>query len=120
MKRWPAQAILFRLGTLLAVCYLLVGIIAGVWPSHWNDSPTSDQVLWIVLLVGGGAVVLIGLRLFERFAWLGAALVSIGALVGALVIFWTVVAPLGAIALVVLSLLCARRGATSSPTAARG
>ena len=101
---------IFRLGTFLGIAYLLVGVIGGFWPGHWDGSSTSDQVLWLVLLLVGGALLLLGLRSFQRSPWAGVALISLGALAGALVIFWTVLAPVLAIALIVLSVLYARRG----------
>jgi hypothetical protein len=109
MQDWSAEKALMVLGTVLGVVYVLAGVIAGVWPSHWEDSDTIDRLLWFIFLVGGGAAVLIGLRLFERSPWLGTSFVSVGAVAGALAIFWTVAAPLAAIALVVLSVMCARR-----------
>jgi hypothetical protein len=110
MKSWSAQKVLVVLGTVLGIVYLLAGIIGGAWPSHWEDSSTVDRVLWFIFLAGGGLVLLAGLRLFGRSPSLGAALVSAGALAGALAIFWTIAAPLAAIALVVLSVVCARQG----------
>ncbi len=110
MKSWSAQKVLVVLGTVLGIVYLLAGIVGGAWPSHWEDSSTVDRVLWFIFLAGGGLVLLAGLRLFGRSPSLGAALVSAGALAGALAIFWTIAAPLAAIALVVLSVVCARQG----------
>jgi hypothetical protein len=109
MRDWSAERALVVLGTVLGAVYVLAGVIAGVWPSHWEDSDTIDRMLWLIFLVGGGVAVLSGLRLFERWPWLAASLVSVGAIAGALAIFWTVAAPLAAIALVVLSVMCARR-----------
>lgn len=101
--------ILFWLGGVTGIVYLLAGVLGGWWPGHWDDASASDQVVWIALLVGGGIALLAGLRLIDRSRWAGAALISAGALVGALPIFWTGIVLLAAVALVVLSVLYARR-----------
>jgi hypothetical protein len=105
---WLTKA-LFGLGAVAGVAFILVGIAGGVWPGHWDDAPASDQILWIVFGVGGGVAVLAGLRLLQRSPWGGATLVSLGAIAGALPIFWALLPVLVAIALVVLSVLYARR-----------
>ena len=103
------------LGFFTAVAYLLVGIIGGLSLSHWDEASTSDQVLWAVLLVGGGILLLAGLRISRRSPWVGFVLISVGALAGALPIFWTLIAVVVAVALVVLSFLYARRVASPAP-----
>ena len=103
------------LGFFTAVAYLLVGIIGGLSLSHWDEASAGDQVLWVVLLVGGAILIIAGLRISRRSPWGGAALISIGALAGALPIFWTLVAVLVAISLVVLSIVYARRATSPAP-----
>jgi hypothetical protein len=100
---------LFVLGTLAGAVYILVGIIVGALPAVWEDTETGGRVAWIIIVTGAGVLLLLGLRLFDRAPRSGAALVSIGALIGGLVLSWSVVAPLVAIALITLSILCARR-----------
>lgn len=97
------------LGTITGIAYVLGGLISGLWPSFWDDSSTSDRIVWIALLVGGGLVLLTGLRISNRSPWPAAILISIGALAGALATFWTILTPIVAITLVVLSILNARR-----------
>jgi hypothetical protein len=110
---------LFGLGSFAGVVFILVGIAGGIWPGHWDDSPASDQIIWVALGVGGGLAILAGLRLLQRSPWSGATLVSLGGIVGALPIFWTILPLLVAIALVVLSVLYARRaGRRSDPEGA--
>jgi uncharacterized membrane protein len=78
-----------------------------------------QEILWVVFGVGGGVAVLVGLRLLQRSPWGGATLVSLGAIAGALPIFWALVPLLVAIALVALSVLYARRaGRRSEPAGA--
>ena len=100
MRTW-----LFGLGTVTGIVYLAAGVLGAWWPGHWDDAPASDQVIWAVL------------RLIERSPWLGAVLVSVGAVAGALVVFWTIIVLAVAVALVVLSVVYARR-ASAEPTAA--
>ena len=104
------------LGTVVAVAYLLAGVVVGLWPSVWDDSSTGDQIFWIVFLVGGGLLLLAGLRNSIRSPWPAAILISLGALAGALPTFWTVIAPIAAITLVVLSIVYARRKAAPAAT----
>ena len=103
------------LGFFTAVAYALVGIIGGLSLSHWDEASAGDQILWVALLVGGAILIIAGLRISRRSPWGGAALISIGALAGALPIFWTVVALLVAVTLVVLSILYARGATGPSP-----
>lgn len=103
------------LGTVVAVVYLLAGVVVGLWPSVWDDSTAGDQIFWIVFLVGGGLLLLAGLRISIRSPWPAAVLISLGALAGALPTFWTVIAPIAALTLVVLSILYARRAAGAAP-----
>jgi hypothetical protein len=103
-----ARTVLYRLGTFLGIAYLLAGVVGFLWP-RWDEAATSDRVVWFVLLAVGGAALLAGLRLLDRSPWAGAALVSVGALAGALALFWSILVPLIAITLVVLSVVSARR-----------
>jgi hypothetical protein len=110
------EKILVVLGTFVAVAYVLIGIIGGILPSHWEEaSGASDRIVWIVLLVGGGVPLFLGLRMSRRSPWLGAALISIGAVAGALPIFWTILALVLAVTLVVLSMIYARRATGAAP-----
>jgi hypothetical protein len=109
------EKVLVVLGAFVAAAYVIIGIIGGLWASHWEEASTSDRVIWTVLLVGGGILLFLGLRMSRRSPWLGAALISVGAVAGALPIFWTILALVLAIALVVLSIMHARRAAGASP-----
>lgn len=109
MRKWTAQKSLSVLGRFVGAIYILVGVIVGAVPSVWEDSSTGGRVFWIGFLVGAGVSVLAGLRIFERSPRAGAALVSLGAIVGGLVLAWSIAAPIAAIALIVLSVVCARR-----------
>lgn len=111
------RSALFWLGGPTGVAYLLAGVLGGWWPGHWDDAAAGDQIIWIVLLVGGGLALLAGLHLIERSPRWGAILVSVGAVAGALVLFWTVIVMVVAVALAVLSVVHGRRLAQSPPSA---
>jgi hypothetical protein len=109
------EKVLVVLGFFVAVPYLLAGVVVGLWPSVWDDTGTDDQIFWIVFLVGGGLLLLAGLRVSLRSPWTAAVLISLGALAGAIPTFWTVLAPIAAVTLVVLSIVYARRAAGAAP-----
>ena len=110
------EKILVVLGTFVAAAYVLIGIIGGLLPSHWEEaSGWSDRIIWIALLVGGGVVLFLGLRMSKRSPWLGAALISLGAVMGALVIWWSILAVVLAVTLIVLSVIYARRTSGAAP-----
>ena len=117
MQQRGLEKALRGLGMFTGVAYLIVGIAGAIWPGHWDDAAASDQVVWAVLLIAGGLVVFAGLRMLRRSPVRGATLLSLGAVVGALPIFWALLPLLLAVALIVLSVLYARSGSTS-PTRA--
>ena len=100
---------LFGLGLFTGVAYIVVGIAGGIWPGHWDDTGATDQILWVLFGVGGGLILLAGLRLLMRSPIAGATLVSVGAIVGALPIFWTLIPLILALVLIVLSVMYVRR-----------
>ena len=108
---------LLGLGMFTGIAYLIVGVAGAIWPGHWDEAAASDQILWAVFLTVGGLLVLAGLRLLHHAPGRGATLVSIGAVLGALPIFWALLPLLLAIALLVLSVLYARRAVLSSRAA---
>ena len=114
MQQGGLEKALRGLGVFTAVAYLIVGVAGAIWPGHWDDAPASDQIVWALLLIAGGLVVLAGLRMLRRAPVGGATLVSLGAVVGALPIFWALLPLLLAVALIVLSVLYARRGGSTS------
>jgi len=114
MENGPLTKTLFWLGAFTGVAFIVVGIVGGILPSHWEDAPASDRIVWVVLSVGGGLALLAGLRLLSRSPWTGTALVSLGAIVGALPIFWALLPLLLAVALIVLSVIYARKHGRAS------
>ena len=88
MQQGGLEKALRWLGMFTGVAYLIVGVAGAIWPGHWDDAAASDQIIWAVLLVAGGLLVLTGLRLLRSAPARGATLVSLGAVIGALPIFW--------------------------------
>jgi hypothetical protein len=91
------------LGGVVGGIYLALG--AAEFVSHL-DEPAS-LAFWLPSLWGGGALVLYGV--FGR-AFVSAKLVTAGALLGMLATAWTLIVPVLAIALVVLTYSRAQRG----------
>jgi hypothetical protein len=105
----PAQRPLLILGSVAVILDLVLGLVVGLMPSHWEEASTSAQAVFVVLAVVGSLVLALGLWEFQRSPWLGVALISVGAICGALPLFWTIVPVLLAVALIVLSVIYARR-----------
>ena len=86
---------------------LLVAI--GVAEATFANGTRAHQTLFFVALSLFAVLIVAGIRLLPRRPWLGAGLASLGAVLGGVSLFWTVVALLLAIAIVTLSVVCARR-----------
>ena len=112
-RRSGLEKALLGLGIFTGIAYVIVGVAGAIWPGHWDEAAASDQILWAVFLIAGGLLVLAGLRLLHHAPGRGATLVSLGAVLGALPIFWALLPLFLAIALLVLSVLYARRAARS-------
>jgi len=102
------------LAAILGVGYLAAGIVGAAAGATGGDR--SDLAFWLAFLVGGGALVLIGSFVLGSRPVLSAALTSVGALAGAVAIFWSVIVPVVALALVVLSIVRARGAGAASRT----
>ena len=112
-QRGGLERALLGVGMFTGIAYLIVGVAGAIWPGHWDEATASDQIIWAAFLTVGGLMVLTGLRFLHRSPGRAATLVSTGALLGTLPIFWALLPLLLAIALVVLSVLYARRAARS-------
>ena len=107
-------ATLVIVGGIAALTYVAAGIVGAIL-IDWDDSAGGDRALWVGFLVGGGALLLAGLWALRRASpWVAAALVSVGAIAGAIAMFWSVLVPVAAIVRVVLSVLRARRVTTET------
>jgi len=98
------------IGWFLVLAYVAFGTLIGLNPSHWDEASTSDQVFFVLFSLGGALLLVVGLRLGGLGArWPAAVLISVGAIAGAMAVFWTLLLPLLAIALVVLRIRRAQR-----------
>ena len=92
-------------GWFVAIAYIAFGIFDFIFAGD----PWGNRAFVAGLLVVGGALILFGLRTLPRSPWAAAAMISVGAVMGALPVFWSVLAPALAISLVVLSIASAQR-----------
>jgi len=72
---------------------------------------TRDLVLWTVLLLAGAAFLAAG-QLLVPAGSASAALISVGAVLGGLPLFWTLLVPIAVAVVIACSVRLARRPAT--------
>ena len=94
----------------LSALYGLAAIAGG---ALIDFDTTQNRVLWFALLGVGAALMLVG-QLAAPPGWLSAALVSVGAAVGGLPLFWTLIVPIAVATVIACSIAVARRR-TSAP-----
>ncbi len=90
----------------LSVLYL-VAAVGGLLIFDFDT--TRDVVLWVGFLVGGAVVMVLG-QLGAPAGMRSAVMVSVGALLGGLPLFFTFVVPIAVAAVVTCSFALARRG----------
>jgi hypothetical protein len=78
-----------------------------------NFSSTRDLVLWTVLLLGGAALLAAG-QLLLPTGLASAVLVSLGAVLGGLPLFWTLLVPIAVALVIACSVRLARRRPTTA------
>jgi hypothetical protein len=88
-----------------ALLYVAVGLVELIFA----DGTLAHRLTFALVLSLFAVLVVVGVWLIDDRAWAGAAMASVGAIAGGLALFWTVAALLLAIAIVVLSVLAARR-----------
>jgi len=113
MRREAILTAALLVGVLLAAVYVTVGIIG--WIVDVDDGDNGDLAIWLLLLVGGGALLLVGLFAVSRWSTLSVALGALGALAGALALWWTFAIPLIALGFVVLAVVARRQPAGPGP-----
>lgn len=96
----------FPLALFLALGYAVAGIVG--WIADVTDGDGSDLAFWLIFLLGGAVVLLAGLFLVARWSSASVGLVSVGAMAGAVALFWSVIAPVLAIVLIVLAVVAMR------------
>ena len=104
MDRWLRVVALVA-----AALYVVVGIAELIFA---GDS-LGHRVLFALVLAGFAALVLVGVALIAQRPWIGAAIASVGAIAAGFALFWTVAAIVLGLAIVVLSLMVARRSAAT-------
>jgi hypothetical protein len=94
----------------LSVLYV-VAAIAGVVVLDFDR--TLDLALWLAFLLIGAALMLVG-QLAVPPSGRAALLVSLGAVLGGLPLFWTLVVPIAVAAVIACSVALARRTAPAA------
>ena len=87
----------------LVTIYIAAAIIGIFWEA------VEDKELWVVLLGGSAVLIVVGTILRNAPAWLSVGLVSIGAIVGGVVLLPTIIVPIAAALLVGLTFSLSRR-----------
>ncbi|MDQ3890682.1 MAG: hypothetical protein M3312_09075 [Actinomycetota bacterium] len=100
------------LGGLLALAAAVLGLVIGLG-DDWNSN--GERALWLVLTVGGAALLAAGLwSAAHAPSAVAAALIVIGALMCGVATFWSIVMPLVAIAVAVMAIVWVRRPRAAS------
>jgi hypothetical protein len=94
----------------LSVLYLLAAV-GGLVIIDFDS--TRDVVLWIVFLVAGAVLLLVG-QLMLPPGGRSALLMSIGAALGGFPLFWTLIVPIAVAAVIACSIALARRTAPAA------
>jgi hypothetical protein len=88
---------------------LFVGV--GMGELLLADGSLGHRLTFAVVLGLFAALVVVGVSMIDSRPWVGAAMASVGAVLGGFALFWTIAAIVLAIVIVVLSVVCARRAA---------
>ena len=94
------------LGWIDAGLFLLVGVGELIVP---GEDSRGSRVLFLAVLTLFAVFVVVGIRLLPTRPWPGVAVASVGAILGGFSLFWTGLAILLAVAIVVLGVICALR-----------
>ena len=108
MRREVILQAALLVGVLLAAVYITAGFIG--WIVDVGDN--SDLAFWLVFMIGGGVLLLAGLFVVSRWSTLSIVLAALGAIAGAVALFWTIVVPLAALGFIVLAIVARRQPAT--------
>lgn len=95
----PRLAFWLTLG--LALLYLAAGIAETVRAMSTGD---GGLWFWFGTLVGGGVLIIAGMAVPSRHPNVGRTLICVGSMMGVLATSWTIVVPLIAVTVVVLTL----------------
>jgi hypothetical protein len=93
----------------LSVLYL-VAAVGGLVLLEFDG--TANLVLWLGFLCAGAVLMVLG-QLGAPPGGRSAAMISVGAVLGGLPLFWTIVVPIAVAAVITCSIALARRPATA-------
>jgi hypothetical protein len=96
------------LSFILIWLYAAAGVAAFV-----VDEFAANEVFWAAVFFGAAAAILFGQLASRLSPWVSVAIVSVGALVGGLALFVTIVVPIAAAALVAINVTLARRASAA-------
>ena len=91
----------------LSALYALAGIV-GFFAIEFDTS--ASRALWLGFLLAGAVLLLVGQLLFPP-SGRSALLVSLGAVLGGLPLFWTLIVPVAVAAVIACSVAISRRSA---------
>ncbi|HET8969098.1 MAG TPA: hypothetical protein VFN06_06695 [Gaiellaceae bacterium] len=94
----------------LVLALSVLYVVAAFGALFIDFDSTRDVTLWIAFLVVGAALMLVGQLLLPP-GGRSALLISLGAAIGGLPLFWTLVVPVAVAAVVACSIALARRAA---------
>ena len=86
----------------LGVVFILFGVAEVIRVVGWGG---GGLAFWFLSLCGGGALILIGTFVITQRPWLSMTLVTIGCLAATVATMWTLILPVLALTLLVLTLL---------------
>ena len=72
------------LAIVLALIFAAVGIIGGI-AIEFDDA--SDRVLWLLVLLIGATILLLGVAVASRSRWLAVAAMALGGILGSVALF---------------------------------
>ena len=104
MERW------LRVVALVAAALY---VVVGVGELIFADESLGRRILFAVVLLVFAVLVVGGVALIAQRPWIGAAVASVGAIAAGFALFWTVAAIVLGLAIVVLSVMVARRSAST-------
>jgi hypothetical protein len=104
MERWLRVVALVA-----AALYVVVGAAELIFA----DESLGRRLMFAIALLVFAALVVGGVSLIAQRPWIGAAVASVGAILAGFALFWTAAAIVLGIAIVVLSVIVARRSAAT-------
>lgn len=96
---------------ILALVLIAIYCTAGTIGMFADVGSTRDTILWVTFLLGGAALLVVGLWTYRFSPPTSAGFVSVGAAAGGFPLFWTLFVPLAAAVLIALAFSLARRPA---------